>query len=93
MTLNEIKALFKESEETGRPIQMEVAQGGPWVNLTGHDTVVFNMSAKCYRVAPPEPPKPREYWIPQFSTLAGIDPVWDEKLARSDTFIRVREIL
>ncbi len=61
MTLKKAKELITESEKTGRPIQYRYHSGGDWLNADPGHIIVGNAGTN-YRVAPPEPPKPREIW-------------------------------
>ena len=61
MKLLQIKALLEESKQTGRPIQQAMANGG-WSDLNPEEEVIFKES-RNYRVRPPEPPKPRDFWM------------------------------
>ena len=93
MTLNEIKALIKESEQTGRPIQYEGATG-EWFSVFA-DRVYFEPTCNL-RVAPPEPPKPREWWVITSSEFRPIPAEKCEKTPREMAnlgYVLTREVL
>ncbi len=94
MTLNQIKALIKESEDTGRPIQYRNCLG-EWYSLNSStENVSLDAPSNLYRVAPPELPKPREWWVHVGSgprirdDHGGEDARWIEA-----GWIRVREVM
>jgi hypothetical protein len=94
MTLNEIKALCKESADTGKQIQINEAHSlieGRWVNLEPDMCVSsFHLPRERFRLGPP---KPREWWLygSNRPIEAGESPSADLAYSR-DGWIRVREI-
>ena len=89
MTLRKAKALLEESDRTGRPIQERVSDG--WTNVDSDMTLDRHDSA--YRVAPPEPLKPREIW--RRNSEVGHDFVTEEhrKQLLSKGYVLFREVL
>ena len=94
MTLNEIRALIAESDKTGRPIQYRTGNGN-WITLKENRSVSFEDDHDCYRVAPPEPPKPREWWLHPVSARpipAGESQFIDDTHKQAG-WVRVREVM
>ncbi len=93
MTLNQIKALLKESEQTGRPIQVLGTDG--WFDAMANGTMTFMLSDDCYRVAPPEPPKPREWWVRGSHAIEVEQPISssNESDLRKMGYVLTREVL
>lgn len=91
MTLNEIKALLKESETTGRPIQVLEGAEGNWRNIDPNDDCDW-WTNHDYRIAPLEQPKPREWWIDNDGRVVAVGTGMDAYHFASGN-IRVREIM
>lgn len=90
MTYGELKAVFEESAKTGRPLQIKNTHHD-WLPMKDYHVITETIKL---RVTPPEPAKPREWWLHCMSKPlpAGEHKTIDDN-CKNDGWIRVREVM